>query len=54
MILSSINAPIRTGRAAVLPGDVVLAKVREVNSIPPHLVAEAERKARRAEATRIR
>ena len=40
MSLTSINAPIRIGRAIVLPGDVVLAKKYGVVFIPAHLVEE--------------
>lgn len=40
MMLTSINAPIRIGRAIVLPGDVVLAKKYGVLFIPSHLVEE--------------
>ena len=40
MSLVSINAPIRIGRAIVLPGDVVLAKKYGVVFIPAHLVEE--------------
>ncbi len=40
MSLVSINAPIRIGRAVVLPGDVVLAKKYGVIFIPAHLVEE--------------
>jgi len=40
MSLVSINAPIRIGRAAVLPGDVVLAKKYGVIFIPSHLVED--------------
>ena len=40
MMLTSINAPIRVGRAIVLPGDVVLAKKYGVIFIPAHLVEE--------------
>jgi len=40
MMLTSINAPIRIGRATVLPGDVVLAKKYGVIFIPSHLVAD--------------
>ncbi len=40
MSLTSINAPIRIGRAVVLPGDVVLAKKYGVIFIPSHLVEE--------------
>ena len=37
-MLISINAPIRIGQAAVLPGDAVLAKTDGVLFIPAHLV----------------
>ena len=40
MSLVSINAPIRIGRATVLPGDVVLAKKYGVIFIPAHLVED--------------
>ncbi len=40
MMLSSINKPIRVGRAVVLPGDVVLAKKYGTIFIPAHLVEE--------------
>jgi 4-hydroxy-4-methyl-2-oxoglutarate aldolase len=40
MSLVSINAPIRVGRAVVLPGDVVLAKKYGVIFIPAHLVED--------------
>jgi regulator of RNase E activity RraA len=40
MSLLSINAPIRIGRAVVLPGDVVLAKKYGVIFIPAHLVED--------------
>lgn len=40
MSLVSINAPIRVGRAVVLPGDVVLAKKFGVIFIPSHIVEE--------------
>lgn len=40
MMLTSINAPIRIGRATVLPGDVVLAKKYGVIFIPSHLVED--------------
>lgn len=40
MSLTSINAPIRIGRAVVLPGDVVLANKYGVLFIPAHLVEE--------------
>ena len=38
MMLSSINTPIRIGRATVLPGDVILAKKGGIIFIPPHLL----------------
>jgi len=40
MMLKTINAPVRIGRATVLPGDVVLAKKYGVVFIPAHLVEE--------------
>ncbi|HEX6891181.1 MAG TPA: RraA family protein, partial [Chryseolinea sp.] len=40
MMLTTINAPIRVGRATVLPGDVVLAKKFGTIFIPAHLVDE--------------
>ena len=40
MMLTSINAPIRVGRATVLPGDVVLAKKYGVVFIPAYLVED--------------
>lgn len=40
MMLTSINAPIRIGRATVLPGDIVLAKKFGTIFIPAHLVDE--------------
>jgi 4-hydroxy-4-methyl-2-oxoglutarate aldolase len=40
MMLTSINAPIRVGRATVLPGDVVLAKKYGVIFIPACLVED--------------
>jgi regulator of RNase E activity RraA len=40
MMLTSINAPIRVGRATVLPGDAVLAKKYGTIFIPAHLVDE--------------
>ncbi|MEI6140921.1 MAG: RraA family protein [Mariniphaga sp.] len=40
MMLTSINAPIRIGRATVLPGDAVLAKKYGVIFIPAFLVDE--------------
>jgi regulator of RNase E activity RraA len=41
MELTSINAPIRIGRAVVLPGDLVLAKMEGVLFIPAILAEEA-------------
>ena len=41
MTLTSINAPIRIGRAAVLPGDPVLAKSDGVIFIPAYLAQDA-------------
>jgi regulator of RNase E activity RraA len=40
MMLTTINGPIRIGRATVLPGDVVLAKNTGVVFIPAPLVAD--------------
>jgi len=40
MMLTSINAPIRIGRATVLPGDIVLAKKYGVVFIPAYLVED--------------
>jgi len=40
MMLTSINTPIRIGRATVLPGDIVLAKKYGVIFIPAYLVEE--------------
>ena len=40
MMLTSIDAPIRVGRAIVLPGDVVLAKKYGVLFIPAYLVED--------------
>jgi hypothetical protein len=40
MMLTTINTPIRIGRATVLPGDVVLAKKYGVIFIPAHLVGD--------------
>jgi len=40
MMLTSINTPIRIGRAIVMPGDIVLAKKWGVVFIPAHLVEE--------------
>jgi regulator of RNase E activity RraA len=39
-MLTSINTPIRIGRAIVMPGDVVLAKKWGVIFFPAHLVEE--------------
>jgi len=41
MTLTTINAPIRIGRATVLPGDVVLAKNDGVIFIPAYLAEDA-------------
>src|ERR1700756_1002223 len=41
MVLTSINAPIRIGRAVVLPGDLVLAKAEGVLFIPAVLAEPA-------------
>ena len=41
MTLTTINAPIRIGRATVLPGDLVLAKQEGVIFIPAHLAEDA-------------
>jgi regulator of RNase E activity RraA len=41
MELTSINAPIRIGRAVVLPGDLVLAKTEGVLFVPAILAEEA-------------
>ncbi|MBW3469505.1 RraA family protein [Arthrospiribacter ruber] len=40
MMLSTINYPIRIGRATVLPGDAVLANKYGVIFIPAHLLAD--------------
>jgi len=40
MVCASVNAPIRIGRATVLPGDVVYAKRSGVIFIPPQFVLE--------------
>jgi regulator of RNase E activity RraA len=40
MMLTSLNAPIRIGRATVLPGDLVVAKKYGVLFIPAHLAEE--------------
>lgn len=50
MMLASINAPIRIGKAVVLPGDVVLATESGVLFVPPQL---AERVVRQSEETRL-
>ena len=39
-MLTSINTPIRIGRAIVLPGDVVLANQHGIIFIPAHFVAK--------------
>jgi 4-hydroxy-4-methyl-2-oxoglutarate aldolase len=41
MTLTAINAPVRIGRAVVLPGDLVLAKIDGVIFIPAILAEEA-------------
>jgi 4-hydroxy-4-methyl-2-oxoglutarate aldolase len=41
MTLTSINAPIRIGRATVLPGDLVLAKNDGVIFVPAYLAEDA-------------
>ena len=51
MMLSSINHPIRIGRATVLPGDLVVAKQYGVLFIPAHL---AERVVVEGEVTELR
>ena len=51
MMLSSINYPIRIGRATVLPGDLVVAKQYGVLFIPAHL---AERVIVEGEVTELR
>jgi len=51
MMLSSINHPIRIGRATVLPGDLVVAKQYGVLFIPAHL---AERVIVEGEVTELR
>lgn len=40
MMLGSINAPVRIGRATVLPGDVVLAKKGGIVFIPPQFLQD--------------
>jgi 4-hydroxy-4-methyl-2-oxoglutarate aldolase len=58
MEITSINAPVRIGRATVLPGDVVLANKYGVIFIPAYLVEElvvsAEVTAIRDEFERVR
>lgn len=49
--LISINAPVRIGRATVMPGDVVLGRDGGVIFIPPHL---AEKVAVTSEIVRLR
>ena len=44
VMLMGINAPIRIGRASVMPGDVVLAKKEGVFFIPAHLAQEVVEK----------
>jgi len=39
-MLMGINAPIRVGRASVVPGDVVLAKKEGILFVPAHLAQE--------------
>jgi regulator of RNase E activity RraA len=41
MTLTSINAPIRIGRATVLPGDLVIAKADGILFVPAYLAAGA-------------
>jgi regulator of RNase E activity RraA len=50
-MLMGINAPIRIGRAAVMPGDVVLGKKEGVIFIPAHLAQEV---VERSEIVRLR
>ena len=40
LMLMGLNSPVRIGRAAVMPGDVVLGKREGVIFIPPHLAQE--------------
>jgi regulator of RNase E activity RraA len=40
VLLSSINRPIRIGRAMVLPGDVIMARYEGMLAIPAHLAEE--------------
>jgi regulator of RNase E activity RraA len=51
VMLMGINTPIRIGRAAVMPGDVVLGKKEGVIFIPAHLAQEA---VENSEITRLR
>ena len=45
VMLTGINIPIRIGRAAVMPGDVVFGDREGVYFIPPHLVEQVINKA---------
>jgi regulator of RNase E activity RraA len=51
VMLMGINTPIRIGRAAVMPGDVVLGKKEGVIFIPAHLAQEVVES---SEITRLR
>jgi regulator of RNase E activity RraA len=51
VMLMGINTPIRIGRAAVMPGDVVLGKKEGVIFIPAHLAQEVVED---SEITRVR
>ena len=51
VMLMGINTPIRIGRAAVMPGDVVLGKKEGVFFVPAHLAQEVVEK---SEVTRLR
>lgn len=51
VMLMGINTPIRIGRAAVMPGDVVLGKKEGVFFIPAHLAQEVVEK---SEVIRLR
>jgi regulator of RNase E activity RraA len=51
VMLMGINTPIRIGRAAVMPGDVVLGKKEGVIFIPAHL---AQQVVEESEITRLR
>ncbi len=51
VMLMGINAPIRIGRASVMPGDVVLGKKEGVIFIPAHLAQEVVES---SEITRLR